>query len=307
MKRLTALALSLLVALTAFAQKTEREHFSPKKGNYSLGISINPVAGATSFQPKANDFSGSWIASLCENPQQMFMLSPQSLTSVRFKYFATDKLAVKASLGFTGSHINYKEYVQDDLAKSMNPASEAKVVDQVKSNLNGASLMLGIESNLGKGPVRFTYGLSVLYAIGGGTVNFTYGNEFAPYNNWTPSTMANQAAKGKLNDYDTENPKFGIAYARPVKRNNIGYVQDLGLAVDLGVEWFVVDRISLALNASVLPLLFTWQPQTWGVYEGYSTETQNVHQYNRLVSPGSNGLTYGLGNFGLDISVSYWF
>lgn len=307
MKRLAAIALVLLLASPVFAQKTDKERFSPRKGNYSLGISINPIAGASSFQPKANDFSGSWIASLCENPQQMFMLSPQSLTSVRFKYFATDKLAVKASLGFTGSHINYKEYVQDDLAHSYDPNSEEKVVDQVKSNLNGASLMVGIESNLGKGAVRFTYGLSVLYAIGGGTVSFTYGNEFGPYNKFAPTTMATQAAKGKLNDYDTENPKFGMEYARPVKRNNIGYVQDLGLAVDLGVEWFVVDRISLALNASVLPLLYTWQPQTWGVYEGYSKLTQNVEQYNRLVSPGSNGLTYGLGNFGLDISVSYWF
>lgn len=307
MRRLIASVLVLLLACSAFAQKTEREHFTPKKGNYSFGVSINPLAGASCFQPNANDFAGTWINGLCGNPQEMFMLSPHSLASVRFKYFASEKLAVKASLGFTGSHINYKEYVQDDYAHYLDATSEAKVVDHVKSDLNGASIMVGIESNLGKGAVRFTYGLSFLYAIGGGNVTFKYGNEFGSYNNWKPSTMAEMQDKGKLNDYDSDNAKFGIAYARPVKRNNIGYIQDLGLAVDLGIEWFVVDRISLALNASVLPLLFTWQGQTWGAYEGYSTLTENVHSYNRLVSPGSTGLVYGIGNLGLDISLSYWF
>ena len=52
--------------------------------------------------------------------------------------------------------------------------------------------------------------------------------------------------------------------------------------------------------------LRAFQPQTYTVYEGFSTKTGKVEQVNGLVSPGSNALLYGTQNIGCRISLTYY-
>lgn len=309
MKKIFTIAILVLVCGAASAQKDKGERFSPKAGDWSLGVSINPVAaGGFKYQPKASEFVGDYLLTAGKNPQQMFMLS-QPLASIRLKYFLSDKWAFKASLGFSGSAINYKEYVKDDWALANDPTSEALVVDEVKGKLNGGGLALGFESNLGKGPVKFIFGLGLIYSFGGGVIDFKYGNEFASFNGFKPTTigMADMTGSAGENLNDFTDPKQGIDWARPAERNNIGICQQLGLTLNAGIEWFVVDRISVGLTADFIPVAINFQPQTWGLYEGYSKNSEKVEKYARLVSPGSNAITYGLNNLGVNISVNYYF
>ncbi len=57
---------------------------------------------------------------------------------------------------------------------------------------------------------------------------------------------------------------------------------------------------------TMTPVMGVFQPQTWSIYEGYSSWTDRVEQYNKLVSPGSNAILYGTETFGLRISLNYY-
>jgi len=308
MRRIAAIAVVLLIGVSASAQSSKGEKWTPSKGDWSLGVNINPVAaGGFDYKPSKGEFLGAYISGLADNPSEMY-IPGQQLVSIKTKYFISNSTAIKASLGFNGSHLNYKEYVTDDWAKYLDSTSEIQTEDGVIANMGGATIALGIEKSLGKGPLRFVMGFDAIYTIGAGKLTFDYGNDFKTYNSYKPSTIAMTDMTGtgdNLNGYTTS--KFGIAYARPAVRNDIGTVQQIGLAANLGLEYFLADHISVGLEACIVPVTFTWQSQSWAVYEGYSATLQKVMTYNKLVSPGSHALTYGTSNFGVNISVSYYF
>jgi hypothetical protein len=109
--------------------------------------------------------------------------------------------------------------------------------------------------------------------------------------------------KGDLDDFRS---KLGIAYARPVKRYNSGYIHGLGVQVDAGLEFFLAERISLGLAMTFTPIMGVFQPKTYSEYEGFSTNTGRVESFNELVSPGSNALLYGTENIGCRLTLSYY-
>ena len=53
--------------------------------------------------------------------------------------------------------------------------------------------------------------------------------------------------------------------------------------------------------------MFSFQPQTYTIYEGFSSLSGKVEQYNGLVSPGSNALLYGTENLGCRLTLNYYF
>lgn len=107
-----------------------------------------------------------------------------------------------------------------------------------------------------------------------------------------------------LNDFQSQ---LGIAYARPTRRYNVGYIHGIGINADMGVEWFMTGRISLAGAMTFTPVMFIFQPQTWTKFEGFSSKTGGVEQYNDLVSPGSSAVLYGTENIGFNVSLNYYF
>lgn len=292
--------------LSASAQEKHRYHV-PKKGDWSIGVTFNPatMGYGIRMQPKAGEFTGAWIEQLASSPKQMFILSQDPLAAIRAKYFLSSKMAMRAVLGFNGSLVNYKEYVCDDLAASIDPSTENKVVDNVSSNLNSMNLQIGFEGRNGDGCVRFVYGFDLMYAIAGGGMDFKYGNELTELNR-IPSTMpmTSEMKAGSVNDFQS---RLGIAYGRPVKRYNSGYVHGIGLSMDMGIEVFLAERVSVGLAMNFTPIMVTFQPQTYTVYEGFSSLSGKVEQYNGLVSPGSNALLYGTGNIGCRLSLNYYF
>ena len=99
----------------------------------------------------------------------------------------------------------------------------------------------------------------------------------------------------------------GITYARPVESYNQGYIHGIGFSVDMGLECFVAESLSLGLALNFTPVMFTFQPQTWTVYEGFNSNSGSVMEFNSLVSPGSNAVLYGTENIGCRISLNYYF
>ena len=286
-------------------------HFSPKRGDWSIGVTFNPatLSYRLKMQPDNGDFAGDFIEGMATSSKQMFILSQDPLAAFRVRYYLSDNWAVRATLGLNGSHINYREYVDDDLAKAVNPDSKNQVADAVLSNLNSGSLSVGMQYLAGKGPLRFTAGFGLTYAIAGGSLNFKYGNAMTPENR-VPSSMpmTRPAPAGSknptLNDFQSQ---LGIAYARPTRRYNVGYIHGIGINADVGVEWFMTGRISLAGAMTFTPVMFIFQPQTWTKFEGFSTKTGGVEQYNDLVSPGSSAVLYGTENIGFNVSLNYYF
>ena len=296
-----------MMTYTGTIRKAPR--FSPKRGDWSIGVTFNPatLSYRLKMQPDNGDFAGEFIEGMAGSKKQMFILSQDPLAAFRFRYFLSDKWAFRATVGLNGSHIDYREYVDDDLAKAVDPDSRNQVVDAVVSNLNSGSLALGFQYLAGTGPLRFMAGFNVSYSIAGGSLGFNYGNTMTPENR-VPSTMPMaRPAVGKdatLNDFQAD---LGITYARPTERYNVGYIHGVGVSADMGVEWFMTGRLSLTGAMTFTPVMFTFQPQTWTKFEGFSSKTGKVEQYNDLVSPGSHAVLYGTENIGFCISLNYYF
>lgn len=306
MKRIANLIICLLIPfLTLSAQPIKSVSHASKKGDVAISVTFNPASLGykLSCQPAPGDFAGEYIQGMgSDYPKQMFILSQDPLAAIKVKRYMTESTAFRASLGFNGSVVNYREYVQDDLSVALNPDSQNKVVDMATSRLNSVSLALGAEWKVGERAIKFVYGVDLLYAIAGGDIVFNYGNMMTDINH-IPSTMPMTSSGGKLDDFKS---KAGIAYARPLKRYNSGYIHGIGLLVDAGLEFFLADRISLSAAMTFTPVMAMFQPQTYATYEGFSSYTGKVETFTDTVSPGSSAFLYGTENIGCRISLTYY-
>ena len=304
MKRYITTMLALCIGVCVLNAQ-EKPRFTPQKGTWTVGVTFNPasIGSGISIQPKNGEFAGDYLEGLAANPKQMFIMSKDPMAAIKFKYYTSSKSAFRVSVGINGSLVNYKEYVQDDMAKAMNPDSQNQVVDRATSSMNSFSVLLGKEWTQGKGVVRFTYGFDFMYTVAGGKMFFKYGNAMTDLNR-APSTMPMTQSGGDLNNYIDEG--WGIEYGRPVARKNIGYIHGIGISADAGIEVFLAERLSLSAALNFTPVMFTIQPQTYSVFEGFSIKTGKVEQVNGLVSPGSNSVLYGTQNIGCRISLTYY-
>lgn len=311
MKRISNLIICLLIPMaTMYAQSLPTVSHTSEKGDVAISVTFNPASLGykMSCQPSPGDFVGNYIQTLATDPtgagypKQMFILSQDPLAAVKFKRYISNTSAFRATLGFNGSVVNYREYVQDDFSVALNPDSQNKVVDIASSRLNSVSLALGAEWKVGEKAIKFIYGVDLLYAIAGGDIVFDYGNMMTDLNH-VPSTMPMTSSGGKLDDFKT---KAGIAYARPLKRYNSGYIHGIGLLVDAGLEFFLAERISLAAAMTFTPVMAMFQPRTYATYEGFSAYTGKVETFTDTVSPGSSAFLYGTENIGCRVTLTYY-
>ena len=306
-KILSTLALLCLVASVAVAQTPAKKYYTPQKGDWAIGVSFNPASlgSKIAVQPKAGEFAGTYVQDLALNKKQMFIMSQDPVAAIRFKYHTSETSAVRAAIGINGSFVNYREYVTDDRAVALDPNSQNKVVDCANSAFNSVSIMLGNEWKKGSKAVKFVFGFDVLYSVAGGALTYKYGNVMTEYNR-VPSTMpmTQTTTNGGINDW---NALGGIGYARPVRSYNQGYIHGLGVSVDMGLEVFVAERLSLGLAMNFTPLMLTFQPRTYTRYEGFDTWQGKVIEFTNLVSPGSRALLYGTENIGCRITMQYYF
>ena len=307
MKRLmivmSALVLSASV-LMAEEEKAKANH-CPDAGSVAIGFTFNAASLGTQLaaQPNANTFTGAFINGLAATPKSMYILSQDPIAAFRIKYHLSDNLNIRASVGLNGSHVDYANYVTDDLAKALDPTSEAKVIDHIKSDLNSTNFAVGFEYVAGKGNLKFVAGMNLLYAFAGGKMFFDYGNQITALNPEPTSFIAG----GAFEDFAAKGAAVGVAYGRPLERKNVGFSHGLGIQADMGIEWFFIDHLSLGAAMTFTPVMFVKQCQTFTVYEGFSTLKGDVIEFNDLVSPGSWACLYGTNNLGFQLSLNYYF
>ena len=315
-KAMILMAFMLMAGLTLSAQEKEKKQpFTPKAGNFSIGLTFNPMAAAKagkSYQPGGGDFVGEFSKAYGLESKEMFVMGAEPLAAIMAKYRLSDLVSLRANLGFTGSWINYKEYVDDDAALRNNGLSQAKAVDVLRNKLNSVSFSLGAEFHKNIGAFQFNFGASLLWAVGGGSISADYGNPLTKDGGWVRSTMPylqpspDPNNPTTLNQYKAADSRNAIPNAYLVESYTQGYIHALGLSIDMGLEWFCLPRISVGLSMTMTPIMGVFQPQTYAIYEGHSTWTDKIEQYNKLVSPGSNAFLYGTDNFGFRISLNYY-
>ena len=312
MKKIISTLLAVFVAAPLlWSQEAKQQEWNePQTGDWAIGITFNPVSlgSRLTVQPQAGTGVNGSISGSMAIEKQLYALSQDPVLAFRIKYRYAENWNMRIALGFSGSHINYTEYVQDDYSVLQNPSSENKVSDIVRSDLNSGNLVLGTEFVKGK-KLKFTMGFSLMYAIGGGKLSFDYGNKISALNPIPTSMPYSGWINGKtaaLNPDNAAGAAQGIAWARPLKTNNSGIHHGIGVAMDMGLEWFFQERISLGAAVTFSPVMLTFQPQTFTIMEGFSTKTGKVEQYNLLVSPGSWSCLYGTENIGFQISLNYY-
>jgi hypothetical protein len=310
-------ALSLLCAcsVAVMAQENnakEAKVYAPEVGSSAIGVNFNPVAAAqggsaASFSSVGQFLYGTEtedgiIKNAEAKPNQMYILAQQPMVSISYKYQAKEHMAFKASIGFSGGYVNYREYVNDDKAMALNPMSEAQVADAVMLDYKGGGITAGLEFNAGKN-LRFVGGFGLMYSFGGGEVNFAYGNQITAVNQH-PTTM--EKIDKNINEFASSGCTW-MDYGRPVKQYNVGVSHGIGLYANLGLEWFFMKNVSIGATVELTPIMVAFQPQTYTIYEGFDNYHGQVAQYNDLVSPGSTYVLYGTENIGVNISFHYYF
>ena len=304
-------------AQTSVVSSSSSKRFVPKKGSFSFGVAWNPISQFSDYQPKVNDFSGSFVKSLGDYPHQMFFLGIDPKFSFVLRYHFSDNWGLRGTLGLSGSKVNYKEYVMDDVAYKADTYTQARVEDCIHSDMKGISLGLEAEYTKSFGPLAFIAGFGAQFAIGGGKMTFDYGNTYGSHNSYNPHTMP--YLKLSTNDVQTLN-EYGyiqngatggsmknVTSARPLERYNIGMCKALALTCNMGIEYFFIGQMSITLAVTFVPVAIYFQPETYTSFEGYcTTGSGSVISWDTVVSPGSNALLYGTQNVGIRLGFNYY-
>lgn len=300
------------MCLMAGAQNlTKGSVFNPKKGDFSFGVAYNPMSEFASYQPEIKGFAGEFIKGLNDYPHELYFLGVDPKINFVLRYHLTDSWALRATLGFSGSKVNYREYIQDDVSHHLDPNTENREVDCVHGILRGYSVSAVAEYHKSFGRLAFIAGVGLQYASGGGTLTFEYGNGFdKDANGYAPTTMPycqwdNDATKrGILNQYNGDVAK--VNYARPLERYNVGDCKAISLIGDMGIEYFFIGQMSITAAVTFAPFTYYSQPQTYAKFEGWHTDDKEVVEFNALVSPGSSAILYGTQNFGVRLGFHYY-
>ena len=296
---------------------SSRQQFMPRKGDFSFGVTWNPISQFGSYQPEANDFAGSFVKSLGDYPHQMYFLGIDPKFSFVLRYHMSDNWSLRTSLGLSGSTVNYKEYVMDDVAYKADTFTQARVEDCIHSDMKGISLGLEAEYTKSFGALAFIAGFGAQFAIGGGKMTFDYGNTYGSHNSYAPHTMPYLMLSTNdvqtLNEYGyiqngaTGSKMKNVTGARPLERYNIGMCKALAFTCDMGIEYFFIGQMSITLAVSFVPVAIYFQPETYTSFEGYcTTGSGSVITWDTIVSPGSNALLYGTQNVGIRLGFNYY-
>ncbi len=297
----------MMFSASAFAQEDKQDN-TPGMGALSVGVNINCLGlGKSVSQPEDGAHVAEFVSATdALASRDMKFMTKDPLANIRVKYRMSNNMSLRLGVGFSGSSINYLEYVDDDLDHLKNPQSEKQIWDAVRAKNNTFSVNVGGEYQIGTGNMKFVMGYGLSYVIGGGKLTYDYGNQMTEANP-TPTTIGMLRPNSDLNDYNPTSNNMDIAYARPTERYSIGHCQGIGATVDFGIEWFFVKKASLQANIGMTPVMYCFQPQTWSKFEGFSQKSQKVEQYTELISPGSHGIIYGTQNIGLNVGLNIYF
>ena len=304
--KIFTMALSLLVATAAFADEADKptpedkgkkdySSWLPAQGDMSVGFSLDPLATFA-----GNLFNGNLdntLEDLAGEPL-LYRQLPNSCVSIMGTYMLTNELALRANIGFGYSLKQNNFFVQDDAALAFDDLSNAKVIDQMNSQILSGSFSAGIEYRLGKRlPIQGVFGAGLSYACGMSKSTYAYGNAITQLNQ-NPSMNSEMPATEAVTKY--------LPNARLLSVQSSDMIHMVGVYGSVGVEWFVTPKVALGANVN-LGIYYELNPSETYVYEGWNTITEQVDQHTELVAPASHGFHFGTDNIGASLYIAFYF
>lgn len=302
---LSLLAFALLLPASAQKKKFYAGDYLPREGDFGLTVSANPFTSFvgnlfnSSTSNELNSFGGS-AYSFGESAY----FSP--ILSISGKYLLTDHLAVRANLGWSYKSKRTRYYTQDDAALLINPFSQKQVIDQHIRRSAGGSFSVAAEYRIGNRRVQGIVGGGLVYAFTTYKERFVYGNGMTEINQNPSSTgMAADGINYRPNETETA-PAFSSQRYLSSFSDNKNLTHHFGPYAFVGVEWFICPWISLGGEVNVAAA-WNWKGATYYESEGFNTLSGKVENWTQLRSPSSSGFDFGTGNFGANITVSFYF
>lgn len=254
----------------------------PKQGDIAIGMCMNPIFTYLGNAFNGNVFNSAPTADFLSYPVGINNLyisgsAPQS-SQIFLKYFLEDKAAVRVSFEYTGINTYDNQYVQDDAAILDDPLSNAETEDML--NVKGSTIVLGAGYEIRRGDTR-------LQGYAGGNIYFLIQNSKYLYSYGNPISDLNQEPTS-VNWGGNILPNGG----RKTAQYN-GQTMGIGLGGFLGVEYFIIPRISLGAELGY-GYMYYKQGHT-----DYDYEIWNVNEIEENVEtqgPGNSGHMWGTGN-----------
>lgn len=242
----------------------------PKQGDIAIGMSMNPI-----FTYLGNAFNGNVFNNA---PTADFLSYPVGTNNIYVKYFLEDKAAVRICFEYSGINEYSSEYVQDDAAILADPLSNAETEDML--NVKGSTIVLGAGYEIRRGDTRLQgyAGGNAYFLIQNSKYLYSYGNPISDLNpqptsvNWGNNILPGGGRKTV---------------------QNYGQTMGFGLGGFLGVEYFIIPRISLGAE-----LGYGYMYSKDG-HTDYDYEIWNVNEIEENVeteAPGDSGHNWGTGN-----------
>ena len=194
---------------TSFKDETPKQEkmYVPQAGDIAIGIDGDPI-----FNYLGNMFAGTPNKGLINN-------------GLYFRYFFTDKSAIRVVLEINNSTTINRDYVPDDAARFADPLSQ-KQLEDVWTNKNlDMNLRIGYQQFRGYRRVLGFYGFDLGYGYGRGNNLYQYGNEMTILNP-NPSTG------------------FGLGSPRPLERISRN-IHSVFAGVFAGAEYYFLPKICI--------------------------------------------------------------
>lgn len=286
-KILSIIMICVLPLVGANAQKKDAKQYLPEQGDWAIGVNVVPLLKYIGGNDN-DQFTG---GNKAFHSYRAYNFSDPDV-SILGKYMLTDKVAIRANLGFMFGSNTQRAYIQDDKASFENSLSEDKVVDAEHTSNNGMSLNLGLEYRKGSRRVQGVFGAGILFAFQSQKKTYDWGNEMTTINQSPTSTIFYQAHSLLEGYRQTEYKSNGNFYT--------------GITGSVGVEWFVAPKISLGAEVNIVAY-YEFGSQSYAKSEGYNTSLDKIEERTDLSSPGDRGFHFGTESLGGALNMTFYF
>lgn len=295
---LTAVLAFLCTALSAKDGKEKKDvsEYLPEAGDFAISVSANPFINFV-----GNIFNNTvdqTIGTFGGDPYNAGGINrPAPTVSIAGKYMLTDELGLRVNLGWIHNSNTRNEYVKDDAELKNNPLSGKKLTDSYITRESGGSFSAAIEYRVGKRRVQGVFSAGLMYAFSYNRTKYTYGNAI---------TEINQNPSAEVPDYEVTPVPDGFSSMRYLSKFSNSPSNYAGLILSAGIEWFVAPKVSIGGEVNI-SALYNWTKAIYYTGEGFNTLSNAVETWTELESPSSHGFSFGTGNIGSNLSVTFYF
>lgn len=280
-------------------EKKDVKEYLPEAGDFAISVSANPFINFVGniFNNTANQAIGTFGG----DPYNVVDINqPAPAVSIAGKYMLTDELGLRVNLGWIHDANTLNRYVQDDAELENNPLSGKKLTDSYITRESGGSFSAAIEYRVGKRRVQGVFSAGLMYAFSYDRTKYTYGNAITEINQ-NPAT-----AFPLLSAVDPNSVPDGFSSMRYLSKFSDSPSNYAGLILSAGIEWFVAPKVSIGGEVNI-SALYNWTKATYYTGEGFNTISNAVETWTELESPSSHGFSFGTGNIGSNLSVTFYF